>query len=183
MTVKIIDDAYPVDTTNRKVDKFITFIRNNQMLTIGIIGTIVIILIGIFAPLITPFDPLEHSLRGRLLPPGDDGHLLGTDQFGRDVFTRIIYAIRIDLTIGFLGVLFPLIIGVLLGSVAGFFGEGYRLLYYEGIGCIYSLPLPDFINCDCGCSWTEHPEFIYCTHSFRMDFVCPISQGGDPGYP
>ena len=44
MTVKIIDDAYPAEPTNRKVDKFITFIRNNQMLTIGIIGTIVIIL-------------------------------------------------------------------------------------------------------------------------------------------
>jgi len=124
MTVKIIEEAYPVDTINRKVDKFSAFVRNNQMLTLGIIGTIVIILIGIFAPLITPYDPLEHSLRSRLLPPGAEGHLLGTDQFGRDVFTRIIYAIRIDLAIGFFGVLFPLIIGVLLGSVAGFFGRG-----------------------------------------------------------
>ena len=124
MTVKIIEEVYPMDTINRKVDKFITFVRNNQMLTIGIIGTIVIILIGIFAPLITPYDPLDQTLRSRLLPPGAEGHLLGTDQFGRDVFTRIIYAIRIDLSIGFFGVLFPLIIGVLLGSVAGFFGRG-----------------------------------------------------------
>ena len=123
MTVKIFENEILPVSRDNQFARLKTFMQKNSMLTVGIIGTLFIILLGVFAPLVTAHDPLEHALTSRLLPPGSLGHLLGTDQFGRDVFARIIYAIRIDLTIGFLGVLFPLIIGTILGSLAGFFGK------------------------------------------------------------
>lgn len=85
----------------------------------GIVGAFVVI--GLLAPVIAPYDPNAQDIVHRLQPPGD-GHLLGTDALGRDVFSRLIYAIRVDLPIGVFGALFPLLIGTLLGAYAGFRG-------------------------------------------------------------
>ena len=80
-----------------------------------------IIVAGMLAPSITSYDPIAQSAHDILLPPMSKGHVFGTDQYGRDIFTRAIFAIRINLTIGFIGVLLPFILGVTLGSLAGFF--------------------------------------------------------------
>jgi peptide/nickel transport system permease protein len=79
------------------------------------------ILVALLAPWITPADPNAIDLRNVLQPPGADW-FMGTDQVGRDVFSRVVYSARIDLWMGFLGVLAPLLIGVVIGLFSGYFG-------------------------------------------------------------
>lgn len=91
-----------------------------------LIGAIVIL--AVFANLIAPYQPNIGNLRGRLLPPswlpgGDSAYLLGSDEQGRDVLTRMIYGARISLTVGFAAVVIGSVIGSVLGLVAGYFGR------------------------------------------------------------
>jgi peptide/nickel transport system permease protein len=82
---------------------------------------LLIVLAAIFAPLIAPFDPYKESIVGRLKPFGWRGHLLGTDELGRDLFARIAFGARFSLTIALLTALGSVLAGALLGLVAGFF--------------------------------------------------------------
>ncbi len=87
---------------------------------LGIVGFYV--LVALLAPLIAPHDPLLINPANSLASPSSE-HLLGTDQLGRDIFSRLLYAARVDLPIGFLGALLPAIVGTILGALAGFFGR------------------------------------------------------------
>ena len=80
------------------------------------------ILIALFAPLLVPHDPLAIAPAEKLATPSAE-HLLGTDELGRDVFSRLLYAARTDIPLGFLGALLPAILGTILGALAGFFGR------------------------------------------------------------
>ena len=97
--------------------------NSNTNLKIGIIIFFIILLIGLFAPFLTQYDPLYQDYNSLLLPPSFD-HLFGTDNYGRDIFTRVIYATRLDLQIGFYTTYVPLIYGVMIGAYSGYFG-GY----------------------------------------------------------
>jgi peptide/nickel transport system permease protein len=98
-----------------------------RMGVFGVVLVLTLVLAAIFAPYVATHDPLEQDIVSRLTPPsflagGDDAYLLGTDQLGRDLYSRIIYGARISLTIGLSAVLVSMVIGVLLGLVAGYFG-------------------------------------------------------------
>ena len=95
----------------------------NTNLKIGIIIFFIILLIGLFAPFLTQYDPFYQDYNSLLLPPSFD-HWFGTDNYGRDIFTRVIYATRLDLQIGFYTTYVPLIYGVMIGAYSGYFG-GY----------------------------------------------------------
>ena len=77
--------------------------------------------VALMAPVLAPSDPTDQDLDARFLRPGVDGHLLGTDGFGRDVLSRIIYGSRPALTVGFVSVSIALVVGLILGLVAGLF--------------------------------------------------------------
>jgi len=79
------------------------------------------VLVALLAPLLAPHDPLQLDPANRLAAP-TAAHLLGTDELGRDVLSRLIYATRVDLPIGFLGAFLPALVGIALGLVAGFSG-------------------------------------------------------------
>src|SRR5207302_9507220 len=81
-----------------------------------------IVLAALFAPLIAPFDPYKESIVGRLKPFGWRGHLLGTDEPGRDILSRLLYGGRISLSMGVVPVLFATVIGGMLGVIGGFAG-------------------------------------------------------------
>lgn len=81
----------------------------------------VYVLVAVFAPLIAPHDPLTQDVVNSLAAPSA-AHLLGTDELGRDVLSRLIHASRIDLLVGFLGAALPAVLGTFLGAVAGFRG-------------------------------------------------------------
>mgnify|MGYP001946653405 FL=1 len=89
-----------------------------------LVGTIVLaimVLLAIFAPVITTYDPVQITPQLRLRPP-DAEHIFGTDDFGRDVFTRVAYGARLSLQVGIISVTLAATIGVTLGIIAGFYG-------------------------------------------------------------
>jgi len=94
----------------------------------GIGFVLLLVLVAVSAPWIAPQDPLRQTLRGRLAPPtleGADGraHLLGTDQLGRDVLSRVIYGSRVSLMVGFSAVAIGGLLGSALGLLSGFAGR------------------------------------------------------------
>ncbi len=96
------------------------FMRHKLAMT-GLIVFLIIALMAIFAPLVTQYDPNQIELRARSQPPSFD-HWLGTDRTGRDIYTRTVFAGRISLLVGVLAVLISVVIAIVLGSSAGFFG-------------------------------------------------------------
>lgn len=95
--------------------------RPPAMVWVGMGIVAVFVVAAVFAPLISPFDPLAQNVSDALAAPSWQ-HLIGTDELGRDVLSRLIWAARIDLLIGFLGALLPAIVGTVLGATAGYFG-------------------------------------------------------------
>jgi len=87
----------------------------------GIVILVIVVGMALAAPLITSYNPNAQNLNDSLLGPSGQ-HLLGTDQLGRDTFTRLLYGLRLDLRIAFIAVLFPFVLGTVLGSLAGYFG-------------------------------------------------------------
>ena len=89
------------------------------MLAAGVV--LVWFIVAVFADVIAPYEPNAHNLKEILQSP-NWAHWLGTDNFGRDVLSRIIHGTRIDLQMGIVGVALPFIIGTMLGAIAGYFG-------------------------------------------------------------
>jgi peptide/nickel transport system permease protein len=104
---------------------------------LAIIGTLVVL--GLLAPTIAPYDPIEQDLKSILKPPSQE-HWLGTDQVGRDVLSRLIYAIRVDLKIGLLAVLFPFCIGTFLGCLAGYYGRWLDTVVMRLVDVVVAFP-------------------------------------------
>lgn len=90
-------------------------------LKFGLAIVLLWVMAALFAPWLTPMDPNAIDLENVLQPPGGQW-LLGTDHVGRDILTRVIFAARVDLWMGFLGVLAPALIGVTIGLFSGYFG-------------------------------------------------------------
>jgi len=101
--------------------RFFRTVRRNPNLLVG--GTMVLVLltVGLAAPLLAPFDPLEQDLLNSLQAPNEQ-HLFGTDAYGRDHLSRVLYATRLSLLEIFLGVGMSILLGVPIGLAAGYFG-------------------------------------------------------------
>jgi peptide/nickel transport system permease protein len=108
-------------------------------LAIGGTILIVFVLAALLAPYISPYDPIVQDTDIRLQGPSW-GHPFGTDNFGRDVLSRVIWGVRVDLQIALLGVIFPFVIGTLIGTVAGFFGGIVDALFMRLIDVILAFP-------------------------------------------
>lgn len=96
--------------------------RKNKLALIGSIIVIFFILLAVFAPVIAPQGINEQMLSKRLQAPSSE-HWFGTDDFGRDIYSRVIYGARISLWVGFLAVMGSIVVGCLLGVVAGYYGK------------------------------------------------------------
>ncbi|MDR6288582.1 peptide/nickel transport system permease protein [Inquilinus ginsengisoli] len=94
---------------------------------IGLIVLVVLVLAAAFAPYITGYAPQKLSIVNRLKPPSG-AHWFGTDEFGRDVFTRAVYGGRLSLFVGFSVVILSSVLGIILGLVAGFFKPADRVV-------------------------------------------------------
>ncbi len=104
------------------------FRKKYLKLHIGGLVFALLIVMSLFAPLLAPFDPGAQNLEVKLLPPffldgGQAAHLLGTDNLGRDLLSRIIYGSRVSLLVGIVSVLFAAAIGIVLGAISGYFGR------------------------------------------------------------
>lgn len=97
------------------------------------------VLVALLAPWVAPYDPIAQSLDVALQPPSL-AHLLGTDNFGRDLLSRIIWGSRLDLQMGVLGVLFPFLIGTSVGAVSGYRGGMVDVLLMRLLDVTISFP-------------------------------------------
>lgn len=100
----------------------LSFIRS--LGSTGVLGMALVLLVvvmAVFAPILAPHDPAEQDLLQRLVPPGTDGYLLGSDNLGRDMLSRIIYGARTPLIIATSAVFLGAVLGGVLGAAAGFF--------------------------------------------------------------
>lgn len=95
--------------------------RRNRMAVIGLAAIILIVLMALLAPLVSPHDPYKVNLDLQFKNPGGS-YLIGTDNFGRDVLSRIIYGARISLLVGIVPTLISMAIGIVLGLLAGYYG-------------------------------------------------------------
>jgi len=90
-------------------------------LILGAVMIAVIVLIALFAPVIAPHGEQDTDYTARLHPPSRE-HLFGTDNLGRDIYSRVLYGARIDLRVGLVSVLLPFLVGGTLGCLAGYYG-------------------------------------------------------------
>lgn len=97
-------------------------LRRNPLAMLGLTITVALVLMSIFAPLLAPYDPITQNLAERLQPPLTPGHWMGTDDFGRDIWSRILFGSRITLYIVLLVILTAPVVGLIIGTVAGYFG-------------------------------------------------------------
>lgn len=104
-----------------KFRKFLKVLFKRKMVLISAIGLVLFICMAVFAPIISPYDPNAQSLMDTLKGPSAQ-YLLGTDNYGRDILSRIFYGARVSLTVGVAAVLVACAIGTFFGMVAGFFG-------------------------------------------------------------
>jgi peptide/nickel transport system permease protein len=100
----------------------------------------VIVLAAVFAPWLAPADPLKTSMLKRLLPVGSEGFLLGTDELGRDMLTRLMFGGRLSLLMGVLPVFFAFMIGTSMGVFAGYVGGRINMLIMRLTDIFYAFP-------------------------------------------
>ena len=102
-------------------DQMLRMWRENKLAALSFFLIVLFVLAAVFAPILTPYAPDEMDLLHRLCPPSSE-HLLGTDEGGRDILTRLLYGSRVSLLVGIVPTLLSMLIGAALGILAGFSG-------------------------------------------------------------
>lgn len=115
------------------------FLGKRLTLVIGGVVLAFFLLMALAAPLIAPYDPILQNADVRLQAPSLL-HPFGTDNFGRDILSRVIWGTRIDLQMALIGVVFPFLIGTTIGTVAGFFGGIVDALFMRLVDIILAFP-------------------------------------------
>lgn len=110
----------------------------NKLAVFGMCLAIVLVLIAVFANFIAPYDPAEITTERLAMPSMQ--HLMGTDNFGRDLFSRVVYGARVSLLISLMGLVFSLIIGIGLGATAGYFGGIYENIIMRFCDILMCIP-------------------------------------------
>jgi peptide/nickel transport system permease protein len=115
--------TYEISETPPRVNEARRLLRvmfSRWLVAFGAFGVVAFLIIGIFAPLISPYDPNKVDLEITLQKPSST-HLLGTDNFGRDVLSRIFYGTRVSLVVGVVAVAIAALLGITLGLIAGYY--------------------------------------------------------------
>ncbi|KJB95666.1 diguanylate cyclase [Skermanella aerolata KACC 11604] len=105
----------------------------------GAIALLIIVLSALLAPWIAPYDPLEQNIL-ESLQPSSALHWLGTDYYGRDTLSRILYGARLSLLIGLLSILLAVVVGTLIGLVSGYFGGKLDIVIMQVMDVILAFP-------------------------------------------
>lgn len=114
-------------------------LRRNPRVVLGALVLAVLVLAAVFAYQISPYPPNRQNLRNSLSPPSAE-HLLGTDQFGRDVLSRIIHGGRVSLQVGFISVGIALLVGGLMGLLGGYYGGRLDSVFMWMVDVLLALP-------------------------------------------
>lgn len=114
-------------------------LRQNRLALAGLVLILIFLLMAVFAPLIAPYDPYRIDENAVLSPPSAE-HPLGTDSFGRDVLSRMVYGARISFKVGLISVGIALAAGVLIGAAAGYYGRWVDTALSRVIDVLFSFP-------------------------------------------
>ena len=134
-----MNDIVKMESDNTLKD-VIYQLKGNKSAIIGIIIIGFFLLTAIFAPLITPFDPNEQNISIRKTAPFTSSNILGTDDLGRDLLTRIIYGSRISLIIGIISVGISLTFGIFIGLISGYYGGWFDRIVMRLIDIMLAFP-------------------------------------------
>ena len=168
--------------------------RSSPRTAIGAVVLAIIVLAAVFAEAISPYPPNQQNLRNRLQPPSAE-HRLGTDHFGRDVLSRIIYGGRVSLQVGFISVGIALAVGGLMGLLAAFYGRWVDSTMSFFVDVLLALPGfllalaivaalgPSLTNVMIAVGIANVPQFARITRSavlqvIEMDFVTAAQAAG-----
>jgi peptide/nickel transport system permease protein len=122
------------------LQKCVELLRKQPLGAIGLAVVIAMIVMAVFANYLTRFDPEENDFASMLISPGWD-FLLGTDQFGRDILTRLIYGARTALFVGFVASFVGSSIGLVLGVMSAYFGGTFDLIFQRIMDVFMAFPL------------------------------------------
>jgi peptide/nickel transport system permease protein len=118
--------------------------RRSPSFIAGALITGAIVLVAILAPVLSPYSPYQLNLY-HILAGFSASHPLGTDQLGRDVLSRLIWAARTDLTVGVLAVIFPFCFGTLIGTLTGYFGGVFDTIVMRIVDVVIAFPFYVFV--------------------------------------
>ena len=138
MTGAALPVIVPAGGTSRGY-AFRYFIRRNPRMLLGLVLLGILLFVAVFAPLIAPYDPIKVNISDTLEPPSLT-HLLGTDDLGRDVFSRVLWGSRISLSVGVISVSIGFLVGVSIGLLAGYLGGTFDLLAMRVIDALLAFP-------------------------------------------
>jgi ABC-type dipeptide/oligopeptide/nickel transport system permease subunit len=146
--------ATPIEATDelpaKRPNPILRSLRGDPGAQLGLALFVLLLFAALFAPVIAPHDPLQQNLRASKKPPawtaqGSWEYPLGTDNLGRDIFSRIVYGSRVSLTVGLFGALIATTIGIAAGLVAGYFGGRADGLIMGVVNLILGLPYLLFV--------------------------------------
>jgi len=125
--------------------EFIKHFKKNKSAVLGFFIALMLVAFALFSPLIATHLPNVQDLSARLIPPfwnegGSTQHLLGTDDFGRDLFSRIVYGARISIMVGTISVSISLFFGLLMGVFAGYYGKWVDAVIMRLVDMMLSVP-------------------------------------------
>jgi peptide/nickel transport system permease protein len=123
----------------RRASTLLGAFNANKSSWFGLAILVLVVLAAVFAPLIAPYDPLEQDILDRLKPPSAE-HLLGTDYFGRDTLSRLLYGARVSLIIGAGATLVAMILGAAIGMLAGWRGGRFDAFAAQAMDMLLAFP-------------------------------------------
>jgi peptide/nickel transport system permease protein len=142
MEENLTSTNYQISETSPRVSEFQRFCSvffGRRVVIFGFIIILILIIVAVFAPYISPYDPYKQDLRSTLQDPSYK-HWLGTDPYGRDTLSRVIYGTRTSLMVGLIAVGISSTIGVMLGLISGYFSGVLDIILMRVIDSMMALP-------------------------------------------
>jgi peptide/nickel transport system permease protein len=136
---EIVAPAAPPARASTALSATLRAFNTNKASWIGLAIFLIVVAAAILAPLIAPHDPLDQDVLDRLKPPSAD-HLLGTDYYGRDTFSRLLYGARVSLVIGIVSTLIAMVAGTFVGMLAGWRGGRFDTITMQIMDMLLAFP-------------------------------------------
>ncbi|MDG9728880.1 dipeptide ABC transporter permease DppC [Ignatzschineria sp. RMDPL8A] len=187
MTTRLMDNLY-MEAPLTPLQEFWFYFKQNRGAVLGLFYVVVVTLVAIFAPLVAPHSPTEQFRDALLMPPiwmegGSWDYLLGTDDVGRDILSRLIYGARLSLLVGVMVVCASLILGITLGLLAGYFGGLLETIIMRLVDMMLALPSlllalvlvaifgPSIVNASMALAFVALPHYVRLTRASTLSEV------------
>ncbi|MCO5176356.1 MAG: ABC transporter permease subunit [Thermomicrobiales bacterium] len=128
-----------MQVTRAKRPNLFARLRRSKVAVAGFVALLILVIMAVAAPIISPYEPNAVAPKDALLAPSGT-HLFGTDQYGRDVFSRVVYGTRLSLMVGFISVTIAVVIGTLMGLIAGYYGRWTDTIIMRFVDIMLAFP-------------------------------------------